>query len=361
MQVAVCSTGVPYGGKEQFIYTFAEYLKRKTQIKVMVILFSKGVLYEKLLEANIETEVVAPQFKYDLFVVGKIGKILKEKKIQIVHTHGYKANLLCGIAAKLQGLKVVKTEHGALEPLGTLWERIKIQINLFCDHALSKVLVDQAVFVSKDLQRRNVGHYGNVLGRVIYNGIPPFHLNGAVSSADFEPQFFHVGIIGRLTPVKGHAVLLDAVAGLETLQLRLHIFGDGALAEELKRSCRQKGIDSLVIFHGFKQNIPEYMSRLQLLVMPSLHEGFPYTLLEAGYLKIPFVATAVGGIREVFEDQKDCLLVAPSDAAALQAAICDLYQDAEKRKRLAESAHKKVTEHFLLEHMIEQYLEVYEN
>jgi glycosyltransferase involved in cell wall biosynthesis len=112
-----------------------------------------------------------------------------------------------------------------------------------------------------------------------------------------------------------------------------------------------------VTFFGFRTDLHDCLKDLDLLAMPSLSEGFPYALLEAAYLKVPFAASAVGGIAEVFEHGQDAWLLPPADEQSLAAALEVLCRQADERKRLAENAYRKVSGGFMIDRMAERYLE----
>ena len=369
INLAICSTGELYGGVEQFIYTFSNYLKHapegfnrgnETKANFIVILFNKGLLYEKLKEANIETHIISSGFKYNIGVIRQIRKLFKEKKINVVHTHGYKANILCSIAAKACNAKIIKTEHGKIEP-STGYSRFKMQINHKIDRLISKLLFDEIVFVSKDIESYYKRYYKNIKSTVIYNGIPRIEVNSDKNLQGFDYNAFNIGIVGRLTEVKGHIFLLKALRNLIDLgNIKLNIFGNGQLEEELRDYCNKNGISNIVTFHGFKENIHDYMAVLDLLVMPSLHEGMPYVLLEAMYLRVPVIASDVGGLKEILENNVDAILVPPADEEKLTNAIGYLYKNPELREQFKKSIYKKVSERFLIGKMTDKYINVYQ-
>lgn len=359
INLAICCTGELYGGVEQFISTFSDYLKKETNVRFIVLLFNKGLLYEKLKEAEIETYIIHSRFKYNLGIIKQSIKLFKEKKINVVHTHGYKANILCSIAATACNVKIVKTEHGKMEP-PTGYSGFKMQINLKIDRLISRLLLDEIIFVSKDIESYYKKYYKNIKSTVIYNGIPWIKVNSDIKLQDFDYNTFNIGIVGRLSKVKGHIYLLKAIKHLEELRdIRLYIFGEGCLKDGLKNYCLENGISDRVFFMGFKNNIYDYIYVLDLFVMPSMHEGLPYALLEAMFLKIPIIASNVGGLKEILENDTDALLVPPLDEKSLANAIRHLYLNLKIRKHLVNNAYKKVSELFLLNQMAAKYLNIY--
>ncbi len=358
MNVAICSSGDLYGGVEQFIATFAAELVALPPHQVRVVLFSRGVLSRTLSERGIET-VVFEGPRYDVTVVARLARFFRDNAVEVVHTHGYKASLYCGLAARLSGARVVKTEHGSLEPAQGL-DGFKMTCNLALDRFLSRYLVDRIVYVSRDIQQRDAAHHKGLRGEVIYNGIPPVSARPTPRPPGLDTSAFSLGIVGRLTEVKGHRYLLAALADIPVSGLRLHVLGDGELREELEGISRHHGLAGRVSFLGFRTDAQDYLRALDAVVMPSLNEGFPYAMLEAAYWGVPLIASRVGGMCEVLTDGHDCLFVEPRSVDQLKQAILKLYHDPALRKMLGENARRNVMDHFLIESMVGKYLSVYE-
>ena len=112
-------------------------------------------------------------------------------------------------------------------------------------------------------------------------------------------------------------------------------------------------------FLGFRRHIYDYLAHSDALLMPSLHEGLPYTLLEAMALGIPIIASRVGGLEEVLGDGATALLVPTGDCPALARAITRLHADPDLRRRLSENARRLQQAQYSLERMTERYLAVY--
>jgi glycosyltransferase involved in cell wall biosynthesis len=334
------------------------YLKNKTSINFIILLFNKGLLFEKLQNAGIEPYLMNMRFKYNMYAVKKIANLFKQNNINVVHTHGYKATILGGMAAKFCRIRVLKTEHGVQEPAEG-FGYVKMSLNLYLDRLFSKYLLDSIVFVSKDIQNHFNKIFLNSKQYVIYNGIEPIETENNADN-EIDKEFFNIGIVGRISEVKGHIYLLKAMKQLQHLdKIRLYIFGEGPLERDYKNYCDENGLSRKVYFMGFKKNIYDYMSKFDLLVMPSLHEGLPYTLLEAMFLRIPIIASEIGGIGEILEDNIDALLIPPADEDKLADAIVYLYDNQEERKRLIVNAYEKVSRQFLVDKMFFQYLHVY--
>jgi glycosyltransferase involved in cell wall biosynthesis len=358
-RVALCAAGEIWGGVEQFIETVAQELNRRG-VGFVVLLLNEGALARRLRESSLPVEVVGGASKYDPRSATAIGRALRRHQITVVHVHGYKASILAGTAAKLQGLTLVKTEHGKLEPFPG-WGRFKMTMNLWLDETLSRRLLDAIVFVSRDIQRGLTERYRHVPQEVIYNAIRPIEDSATVQAPTLTPEgVFRIGIVGRLKPIKGHDVLLRALArpGMPAA-LHLYVFGEGPLEPELRALGTELGIQDRVTFLGFRENMPGYLRQLDAMAMPSRHEGIPYAALEAMGMGVPLVASDVGGLHEILEHDVDALLVPAEDPGMLADAITRLHADSDLRARLARHARDKVNARFLAGPMVDRYLEVY--
>jgi len=235
-------------------------------------------------------------------------------------------------------------------------------MNLWLDETLSRKLLDAIVFVSRDIQRSLADRYRHVPQEVIYNAIRPIERSAADDAAPrLTPDgAFRVGIVGRLKPIKGHEVLLRALArpGMPS-SIHLYVFGEGPLEPSLRAQGRELGLEKRVTFMGFRENMPGYLRQLDAMAMPSHHEGIPYAALEAMALGLPLVASDVGGLREILEPEGAALLVPAGDAERLAEALTRLVADPDLRARLARNARDTVKARFLAGPMVDRYLEVF--
>lgn len=314
----------------------------------------KGVKAEQL----DDTSTFAPK------VILYIAERLRGERFSLIHTHGYKANILGGIAAKLVGVKSIATMHLHTETTSRL-KLYKI-IDLLALRFFSKVIV-----VSESLHQY-----------LIANGLPPKKIvtvHNAVDLGTFTSSisFYDdkalknrlgigstqhiVSIIGRLTSQKGHHYFLESAKRiLEVLpETRFLIAGDGPLREELEDLSLSLGIVQAVRFLGYRQDIGTLMGMSDVIAMPSLREGLPYVLLEALALARPVVGTQVGGIPEVIKHGETGFLVPPKDSEALAEAIIQVLRNPEEATRLGEKGRELVSREFDVETMVQKIAAVY--
>jgi glycosyltransferase involved in cell wall biosynthesis len=168
-----------------------------------------------------------------------------------------------------------------------------------------------------------------------------------------------VGVVSRLTRMKGLEQLLEAAAMLKTRHpgVRYLIVGetaphDTAYLDELKRLAAALRISDRVIFTGIRRDVPAVLASVEVSVMPSLNEALSNVVLESMAAGAPTVATRVGGTPEAMEDGQSGLLVPPGDAAALASAITTLLDDRRLAISIGAEARRQVRERFSVERMI---------
>jgi L-malate glycosyltransferase len=360
-RVALCAAGEIWGGVEQFIVTVSEELHRRG-VSFVVLLHHDAMLARRLRDENLPVEVIPSAGKYDPLAILALRRSFRRHRINVAHVNGYKAAVLAGIAAKLTGLRLIKTEHGRLEPFQGA-AKVKMTTNVWLDEAISRRILDAVVFVSKDIQTSLGKTYSGVRQSVIYNAIHPAPATAGESNARLpEPATptFRMGIVGRLKPIKGHEVLLRAMAHLRgRSNLALYVFGEGETEARCRALCKEAEIEDRVHFMGFRSDVAAYMRQLDAIVMPSFHEGIPYTALEALDLGVPLIASEVGGLKEILTHESDALLVPPGDPVTLAGAIQRLATDPGLRERLRLNGRRTVTERFGAAGMVDRYLDLY--
>jgi glycosyltransferase involved in cell wall biosynthesis len=174
---------------------------------------------------------------------------------------------------------------------------------------------------------------------------------------------FEVLCVGRLTPVKGHGVLLEAIAALvaENRNVRLRLVGDGPLRIELEARTAELGLAERVIFEGSvnQDRIRSLYAGADAVALASFTEGVPVVLMEAMATERPCVATRVAGIPDLIQDGVSGLLVPPSDAAALAAALARLADGPDFALSLGRAGRQRVLERYDLARNASRLVEVF--
>jgi glycosyltransferase involved in cell wall biosynthesis len=166
--------------------------------------------------------------------------------------------------------------------------------------------------------------------------------------------------VGNLYPVKGHAVLIDALATLrDRAGWRLAIAGRGEEEPRLRAQAAAAGIGERVHLLGFRDDVADIFAAGDLFAMPSLSEGLPLALVEAMSFGLPVVISRVGGVPEVVTNDVEGLLVPPSDPGALALAIRSLLDDPARRSRQGGAARMRALRDYAIGTMVDRYERLY--
>lgn len=344
--------GGEFGGAERHILNLTTAMK-KDMVEVSVCCLFADPFVKVAREAGIRSHSVPMRHKMDFGIVTKLRDLIIEEEIDIVHTHGVRANLVGRLAARMAGVEtVVTTVHSLLtQDYPDLFSRLA---NNFIEKA-SRGLTTHFIAVSGGLQKALVQQgIPEKKITVIYNGLNPdlFRIEGSAGlwrqKAGFSPGVPLVAIVGRLHPVKGHRYFLRAAAEIlkERTDVHFLVVGCGPERDSLEEYTGKLGISDHVTFTGFVSDVSELMPDLNLLIVPSLWEGFGLTALEAMAVGVPVVATSVGGLPEIVDHGTTGLLVPPADEAGLTRGIVWMLDHPQEAVEMAAAAKEVVEQKF---------------
>lgn len=173
-----------------------------------------------------------------------------------------------------------------------------------------------------------------------------------------------VGAIAELTKNKGLPYLISAIDHLRSNEssvkkLQIIIIGEGEDRERLQNLINIRELQSIITLSGFVPNASQYLQAFDFFVLPSLKEGLPYTLIEAMHAKIPIIATRVGGIPDLIEEDVNGIIVPPKNSGALTLAIEKLINDKRIRTRFAKESGKKIETKFSFDTMLSATIRLY--
>ena len=338
-----------YYGKEAVIINLCSALEKMgCTTEVGAFLNSHAPNEEVVIRAHrqhLSATTFACRGRLDLRTVKTIREHILAQQIDLVHTHDYKADLYGYLAARWARRPVFATCH--LWFSATISDRIYTGLDRFVLRYFDGV-IGVSPPIGSTLQKAWVAQRKVA---VIANGIdfsPFLSVEDASSDREFGSDLT-IGIVGRLVRQKGHPILFAAARGiLEKFPgATFVVVGEGPDRKQLEAQAQELGIAGSVYFAGFRDDMPSVYAGLDLMVMPSLDEGLPMTLLEAMAAKRAVIASAVGAVPEVIEHGQNGLLVKPGNAGDLQQAILSLLQDASLRHRIAENARQSVVAFFV--------------
>ena len=304
----------------------------------------------------------------DLLALCKLVRLLRQQQPEIVHTHTAKAGALGRIAAKIVGTPlVVHTFHGHI--MHGYFSRGVTRLFLATERRLAMVttrILTVSAGLRDELLRLGIGRPDTVEVMPLGLELDGF-LRSDLRRGEFRrrlgisPEVPLVGIIARLVPIKDHTTFLEAASDLHRSRpdVRFLIVGDGELRPQLEQRAVAFGLNHCVDFLGWQRELEPIYADLNLVVLSSLNEGTPVSLIEAMAAGLPVVATRVGGVSDLVEHGKTGLLVPPKNPVALSEAMKALLGDPDRGRQMGrlarETVYPKYSDAALLDRMDRLY------
>ncbi len=373
------------GGAQKYVFDLAANFQNSGKYDVSVAMGgpAEGDLFKKLSAEKIKTHYLRflgreVNFFDDFLLIFELIKILKEERPDIIHLNSSKIGLIGSLSAFFYNLvskhpvKVVFTAHGWIfkEDLSHLarWTVIFLA-------RLSAKFQDRIICVSQDDFNQALKHKIAPPRKlcVVHNALETGKkfLNKDQARAEISKIIGRsipsetIALInpGRLYATKGLGYLIEAFnkvkKELSEKEIILIIFGDGPERENIKYQISNIKLKEVVFLAGDVSDVSKYLKGFDALVLSSTKEGLPYSILEAGLAGAPVVATNVGGIGEIIENEKNGLLVPAKNFEALVKAILDLINNTEKTGSYSAALKKTVAKRFNFQDMVERTEWVY--
>jgi len=348
-------------GAEQLVLALLRRLDRRRFEPVVGCLAERGPLAPDVESLGIEVVALGKRPGFDLRVLARLVRLMRERRIDILHSHVWPADVWGRVAAKVARVPIlITTQHSV-----AVWKRSR---HFLVDRLLSRfsatiVCVSRAVL---DFYRDDARLAPHRL-RLIYNGIDPAPFvqasdrDATRAKLEATPEQPVLLVVGRLIPEKTQVLFLEALA----LVRRDHptaigwIAGDGPLRAELEERVRSLELDGTRLL-GARRDVAELLHAADAFVLPTgVREGLSLSLLEAMAAGCTAVATDVGGNRETIDDGRTGHLVPKQDVGALAAAMGRVLSDRERARRMSEAARAEMLDRFTLDRMVHDYEELY--
>jgi glycosyltransferase involved in cell wall biosynthesis len=367
-----------WGGAGKYVYDLATSLPRDA-FEPVVALGGNGPLAEKLNAANIRT-IEIKSFQRDINFAKEarsffeLTSLFKREKPDVVHVNSSKAGGLGAFIARLSKVPhIIFTCHGwAFNEERSSASRLLIRFLSWLTVAFSHTTIAVS---ERDLRDgRNMPFVGNKV-TLVHNGVrePEFSIRSeakkalAVMAKDRGIKVLKtsilIGAVGELHKNKGYEYLVQAFAQLKKeirQSLFLLILGEGEERQSLENLARELGCKDDIAFLGFVKDAPTYLKAFDAFALTSIKEGLPYVVIEAGYARLPVVATNVGGVKEIIEDMKSGVLVQTRKPDDIAQGLKLILTESERAETFATNLRTKVVSEFSLEKMVEKTLAVYE-
>jgi glycosyltransferase involved in cell wall biosynthesis len=352
------STG--WGGQEirivQEAIRFAELGYR-----VLIAYQEGGKIGEKSRIAGLPVYPIRLEYRIAPLVIRTLLRIIKNEKVDILHTHSSKDSWLAGVTGRIAGIPVVRSRHLST-PVRQTW------LATFVYRYLADVIITSGIHIKEALITRNGLNPEKIISIPAGVDIKRFDINikGDKIRTEFgvEDSYPIVGTVAILRSWKGLHYLLDAVSKVASIfpQAKIIIVGDGPQWNNLHRQIQDLGIDRHVIMTGFRDDIPEIMSALDIFVLPSIaSEATSQVIPQALAMGKPVIATNTGGLPEIIEDGVTGLLIPPENPDPIANAIIRMAREKEEAKEMAARGKDKTLKNFTFQKMIDRTAEVYYN
>jgi glycosyltransferase involved in cell wall biosynthesis len=301
---------------------------------------------------------IEERFKFDIGALRQLLALLRDKQIDILHSHCYKSDLYGLILRRFHNMKLVTTAHGPLASFQYFWASKNWRVRYLYDQMDLRILryFDLVLMVS-DTMREIISRHRVDPSRLVWvrNAIDSQHFRRSGRSDPDLRERLHipagatvVGAVGRLNGEKDYPTLLAAARILLSKRPDLYVVvvGKGELDQELRQMNSEMGLADRVLFLGHVHDVRSVFELMDVYALSSTREGLPNTVLEAMAMETPIVATDVDGVREAVTDGREAILVPAQNPERLAAGIDVMLNDGELRARLVRQARQKVSSEF---------------
>jgi len=351
------------GAKTHVLYLLKE-LSRHMEVKLISL--RPGIFADEAREMGIDVAVVKSG---NIFSdIRRVTEIICRGNYDIVHSHGAKANMFSLAARRKTGLPTVTTVHSdyRLDYMHSLSKRLTI--GLFNSIALR--IIHNHIAVSGNFRDMLISRKFNPLDiYVLYNGMD-FSIPAAKYSRkrliekyklNIEEGHIIVGIAARLYPVKSIETIVRTAKLVKDKnpKVKFLIGGDGEDRKRLEALTASLDLKDTVFFLGWLDDPNELMSSIDISVLTSISESFPYSILEGARFKKATISTRVGGIPDLIEHGKNGYLFEPGDVGRFAELILELADDGGKRTAMGELLYEKALNEFSVESMARTQIEIY--
>ncbi len=288
----------------------------------------------------------------------ELVRVLAELSPDLVHTHSAKAGMLGRLAARRLSLPVIHTAHGwpFTEGVSGLKKAIYIRVERFmalrCEKIITVSEYDRSIALA-------AGVSGPQQLITVHNGVPEIDFDTPANNKSGGGSPVRLIMVARFEQPKDHCLLLESLAPLRFLEWQLDLVGDGPTIRYARQKAFELKLSDRVNFLGSRDDVPELLAEADLLVLISLWEGLPLTILEGMRASLPVVASDVGGISELVNHGINGLLVPRSSARELTAALAEILPDADRMRAMGELGRKRYEEDFSFDQMLEKTLGAY--
>jgi glycosyltransferase involved in cell wall biosynthesis len=339
-----------FGGAERFVVDLVT-ASDPERFRFTIISFSPLIpLAQELNSKTTKVLVLQKRGRLSLHLFFDLYRTLKKLQPDLVHTNMFSPDLWGRIVAGILKLPVISTEHNINFYEGWLKNSIKRWMKNWSKEyvACSESIAEYARTIYRITRPMTVIRSGIRLEKFVH-----------VSEAKLV-KTYQLLILGRLTEQKGHRYALRALANLQETEWKLSIVGEGELKKKLQDEVQRLGLEERVTFFPPTPQVPEFLEKSDVLLIPSVWEGLGVVAMEAMSAGRIVVASNVGGLREVIHDQKDGFLCEAKNITAWMERLQWCFTHPKELKGIMKQAQQKAQKEFGAATMAEKYKKIYE-
>ncbi len=365
MKVIHLIGGGDVGGAKTHVLSLVKELGKYADVKI--ISFRPGIFTDDAIAMGINIEVV--RTGNIISDIKRVADIIKASGYELIHSHGAKANMVSAILRDMLDIPTVTTVHSDYR-LDYLQSKYKM-FSFGLINMLALRFIDFYIGVSKNYREMLIKRGFNP-SRIytLYNGIDFSLIIPAYTRSEFSKKYnvpldeddTVIGILARLDPVKGLDVLLNAAAIVlkQNTKVKFLIGGDGEQRIALERKAASLGIADNVFFLGWVDKY-EFLNCIDINVLTSLSESFPYAILEGTQLGKATVSSDVGGLSDLIDSGRNGFLFKPGDYKKFADQLLAIIKNPRLRNEMGEKLKRKAQEKFSLNSMCQTQLGIYRN
>jgi glycosyltransferase involved in cell wall biosynthesis len=361
LRVVHVAGSAEWGGGERYLELFARHLDRD-RFALEVVMPASGPLRARLEGLGVAVHVVDLGALVSPGAVVRLAATLRRLAPDVVQSHGARSNVYTRLAGRLAAVPaVVSTVHNALRDYPVAPARLAIYRAM---DRLTLPLATRVVCVAAELARDYAGR-----AAVIHNGIDldDFDARALLAAGrerraslclDAGPL---IGFVGRLTPQKDPLTFLRVLAGVRRTRPDVQglVVGDGPLRADVEREAAALGVAACCRVIGERSDVPALLAAMDVVVLTSTSEGFPFVVLEAMASERPVVATAVNGVPEIVEPGVTGRLAPRGDVDTLARAALDVLAVPDAARRMGRAGRERVVERFTARRMVAETQALY--
>ncbi len=370
-----------FGGAQKYVFDLSTNLSKNTFDSV-VVSGGEGILNEKLKKAGIKT-IKIKQLQRDVSILNDIIvffnllEIIKKERPDVIHLNSSKIGGLGALAGRIYNLinhktkvLIVFTAHGWAfnEPRSYLQKTI-IKLVSWVTVLLSHKTITVSEF---DYRQGILMPFTRNKILVVHNGISKTTLikkNLAReillknTNTETNNKTILIGTISELHKNKGLKYAIKALKNLpeKFTKVIFVIIGEGEKRKSLENLIKKERLGKKVLLLGYKDNASSLLKAFDIFILPSIKEGLPYVLLEAGMAKLPVISTDTGGIPEIIDDMKSGILVRSKSPTEITESITYMLSNKTKMKEFGQELYGKVKKEFSTEKMLKETMQIYKS